>query len=477
MSEFALRLIAENKANYQRGKKASSLDLGNCGLNELPEELFECVWLEELILSNEYWDRKVDGWSKFRNNYEYNIITQIPPAIKNLRNLKLLRMGGDNKERWKINDWTPLESLTNLQSLELCFNRITDGSFLENLTNLNSLDLRVNEIKDIQFLKKLTKLQFLELGMNLISDISILENFPRLEFLYLRNNEISDIKFIDKLKSLKFLDLSFNQIKKISLTFFENIPLEIDLHYEKFRDKEQDLASKRPLVNLEGNTIESPPFDVLNQGREFTIAYLKNKDKRPLNECKIILIGRGSVGKTSLHKRLTKQQFNPKESETHGIRKECWDEGVKTADNKVIKINFWDFGGQHIQQALHQFFYSKNTVYILVLDKRKDENPEDFLEIVRSYGHSSPVLVVYNNYIDLNSKQNIAYDLTPELDSTLRNKYPNIRQIFGVCCGQENDEGIAQLRKYLKGFIPSLDHVRETYPSNWCPHSLGRSHF
>jgi internalin A len=43
MSLLAQQLIAENKAT-----KNPFLDLGNCGLTELPDELFDCVWLENL---------------------------------------------------------------------------------------------------------------------------------------------------------------------------------------------------------------------------------------------------------------------------------------------------------------------------------------------------------------------------------------------------------------------------------------------
>lgn len=43
----ALQIIHEAKET-----RAISLDLGNCGLTELPDELFELTWLEELILSS-----------------------------------------------------------------------------------------------------------------------------------------------------------------------------------------------------------------------------------------------------------------------------------------------------------------------------------------------------------------------------------------------------------------------------------------
>jgi len=45
MSELALQLIRENKQKQARGEDASLLDLGNCGLTEVPEEIGELVWL------------------------------------------------------------------------------------------------------------------------------------------------------------------------------------------------------------------------------------------------------------------------------------------------------------------------------------------------------------------------------------------------------------------------------------------------
>jgi len=54
MTEHALKLIEENKRT-----KATFLDLGNCSLeNELPKELFDCVWLEGLNLGDYFIDDK-----------------------------------------------------------------------------------------------------------------------------------------------------------------------------------------------------------------------------------------------------------------------------------------------------------------------------------------------------------------------------------------------------------------------------------
>jgi internalin A len=66
---------------------------------------------------------------------------------------------------------------------------------------------------------------------------------------------------------------------------------------------------------------------------------------------------------------------------------------VKNGERE-IKVNFWDFGGQEIMHATHQFFLSKRSLYILVLDGRKDEKPEYWLKLIENFGGDSPVLVV-----------------------------------------------------------------------------------
>lgn len=77
MSELALRLIAENPKT-----RNLHLDLGNCGLSELPEELFECTWLESLILGDRgfRWDEEKKEWkyTRSKNQGERNDFSQLP---------------------------------------------------------------------------------------------------------------------------------------------------------------------------------------------------------------------------------------------------------------------------------------------------------------------------------------------------------------------------------------------------------------
>jgi hypothetical protein len=47
MSELALKLIDENKIT-----RATFLDLGNCGLREVPDEIGDLVWIEVLSFAH-----------------------------------------------------------------------------------------------------------------------------------------------------------------------------------------------------------------------------------------------------------------------------------------------------------------------------------------------------------------------------------------------------------------------------------------
>jgi hypothetical protein len=100
---------------------------------------------------------------------------------------------------------------------------------------------------------------------------------------------------------------------------------------------------------------------------------LREERKRSLNEGKLILVGRGEVGKTSLVRRLSENEFRGDESKTQGINITNW---PLRCGSKTLRLNVWDFGGQEIMHATHQFFLTERSVYLLVLNGR--EGAEDF---------------------------------------------------------------------------------------------------
>jgi hypothetical protein len=129
-----------------------------------------------------------------------------------------------------------LEHATNVESLHVGGNQISDISALTGLIHLTHLDLTNNPITDIQPLSGLTNLTELWLPSNQISDISALAGLTNLTFLYLADNQISDISALTGLIHLTFLHLGSNQISDISaLAGLTNLT-ELMLHVNQITD-------------------------------------------------------------------------------------------------------------------------------------------------------------------------------------------------------------------------------------------------
>ena len=95
-------------------------------------------------------------------------------------------------------------------------------------------------------------------------------------------------------------------------------------------------------------------------------------------------------------------------SKTEGIRITNWSLPV---GKDTFRLNVWDFGGQEIMHATHQFFMTERSLYLLVLNGREggeDLDAEYWLKHVQSFGGKSPVIVVLNKIaqqpFDLNYK-------------------------------------------------------------------------
>ncbi|MFK7950579.1 MAG: leucine-rich repeat domain-containing protein, partial [Saprospiraceae bacterium] len=326
MSNLALELIAKEKI-----EKTGRLDLGNCGLTELPEELFELVWLEELYLNFDKYDWENRKWIKSKNQGSKNQISHIPTNFPKLENLKELQI-----HEQPILDFSILNNCKNLVRLNLYDSKTTDFSFLSGLTQLQSLYLSSNQITDISFLSGLTQLQSLVLS----------------------SNQITDISFLSGLTQLQTLDLSSNQITDIS----DLLPL-IKLGKMQLSLEEYDWKGK---INLHNNPIENPPLAIVKEGNEAVINYFKQKEKQgtfPLLEAKLLIVGEAGSGKSSLMKKLVDNTYViPKDGDkamksTVGIKiHEGWTFPYYKDNSIDFITNLWDFGGQEVQYMTHQFF-------------------------------------------------------------------------------------------------------------------------
>jgi len=182
----------------------------------------------------------------------------------------------------------------------------------------------------------------------------------------------------------------------------------------------------------------------------------KTDIKMPLNEVKLLLVGQGSVGKTSVVNRLINDEFNLHENKTDGININNW---LITVNNQKYRLNIWDFGGQEIMHATHQFFLTRRSLYLLVLDCRLEEEEnriEYWLKIIQSFGGDSPVIVI-GNKVDQRSL---------DIDRRgLKRKYQNIKSIIETSC--QSGHGIDELKTIIENEVSKLEHIKNKLLITW----------
>ncbi|MBI4781817.1 MAG: leucine-rich repeat domain-containing protein [Oscillatoriophycideae cyanobacterium NC_groundwater_1537_Pr4_S-0.65um_50_18] len=474
----------------------TELDLSGKGLTDLPSEIAQLTNLTVL-------------------NLFFNQIPAVPDSIAQLTNLTKLNLSGN--QITAILD--SIAQLTNLTDLNLSFNRIPAiPDSIAQLTNLTELYLYSNQIPAIpdsiaqltsltrfslsgnqitaipDSIAQLTNLMVLDIGSNQITVIpESIAQLTNLTGLYLWDNQVTVIpKSIAQLTNLTGLSLSGNQITVIpkSIAQLTNLT-ELDLSSNQISAIPESIAQLSNLeeLDLESNQINllpdclehlpnlkkldlrrnplpiSPEIlgspnleedpgsveDIFNYCRQ-----LRSGKVRPLNEAKLLLVGQGSVGKTSLIERLLHDRYNPLQPQTDGLSVKTWNIQVNSKD---IRLNVWDFGGQEIYHATHQFFLTKRSLYLLVCDCRisEDQNRiEYWLKLIESFGDQSPVIIVGNKKdeqpLDINRK-------------ALRDKYPNIKAILETSC--ETNDGIDALRSAITQEIAQLREVYNLLPLSW----------
>jgi hypothetical protein len=119
--------------------------------------------------------------------------------------------------------------------------------------------------------------------------------------------------------------------------------------------------------------------------------------------------------------------------------------------------NIWDFGGQEIYQATHQFFLTRRSVYVLVCDDRKEDTDFSYwLQVVEMLSDASPLVIVQNE------RQDRTRDINP---GSLRARFANLRAV--VETNLDTNRGLDGVIQSIRKELESLPHVGVGLPATW----------
>lgn len=138
-------------------------------------------------------------------------------GISNLKGLNhLTQLRSLELSNNEITDLTPIQSIVTLEKLKLEANQIEHVESLANLTKLTLLSLRNNSVRDLSSLSQLTKLEKLDVRGNSLTSIDVVAHFSQLKELNLRENAVEVLTPIEQLTELIELNIHTNQISDIS---------------------------------------------------------------------------------------------------------------------------------------------------------------------------------------------------------------------------------------------------------------------
>ena len=355
-------------------------------------------------------------------------------------------------------------------------NQLKNLAGIEKLVNLSSLGLSYNELSNLSRIEKLVNLSSLDLSGNQLSDLSGIEKLVNLSSLNLSGNPLSNLLGIEMLVNLSSLDLTYLDLTYNSLsslywleTFFHLTTLDLSKNntLETLSDKLFKLP-KLASLSLDKTTIIYPPIEQLEPEGEFGEAnlfrvrnYLRQlaEEKDYLYEAKLLIVGEGAAGKTSLMRKIKNPAYKLPETpiaSTEGIDVEPW--FFPFDEQRPFRVNIWDFGGQSIYHATHQFFLTKRALYILVADNRKEDT--DFyywLNVVNTLSDGSPVLLVKNEKDDRPREIN---------ESVLREQFQNFKESYATNL-KTNSKDYSRLLDDIRHRLKQLPLVGSPQPKKW----------
>lgn len=356
-----------------------------------------------------------------------------------------------------ISTLTLTADFKHLQKLDLSKNQLTTLQFATELPDLELLDISYNQTDwaELHLPKGLTHLKYFYAYQSKLKNLVLESPLPNLDTLHLGKNELTNLKLPAGFKALTSVYLANNQLNT-------------------FEMRSADLQTVGRL-ELGENPLSSPPQYIVEGGLEALNIYWREIEEQgdtvELYEAKMIIVGEGATGKTTLFNKLQNPDIdiikNPT-PETKGINlKEGFEIKHSSLGEQVFRAHIWDFGGQELQYMTHQFFLTPRALYVLMMDGRKEAaNLPYWFKIMSLLGkdESDPtdkvhLLAVFNKSANSTG--------TPEYQDILKYYADDFEtQHFEVDLAK-NDRRFKYLKDSIEDSLVSLPIVKSQLPPLW----------
>lgn len=425
------------------------LDLSYNRLASLPESLCGLAQLRVLELHDNQL-AALPGCIGRLNSLEHlgassNQLRRLPPQLSNVSTLVTCSAAENQLSSLPAH----FGRLRALQQCDFSNNSLTSiPESIGQCEQLTQLDLSFNKLKTLpESFCKLRILELLYLGNNcLVSLPDALGSLERLSELYIDNNRLRSLPpGIGDLQALRELYANDNALSTLP-------PSLADL---------SDLSE----LDIDGNPLPEPFFIAYRRGFGDLIQYLGSLggEREQIYEAKLLFVGEGNVGQSSLLGALLGEPFVSDRPTTHGIEIRPLVVDHPRFRGVPIKLNCWDFGGQAVYRVTHQFFFSQRALYLLVWRPREGVELNDVEGWIRRIrlraGLDARVLVVASHCQ--------SDDRIPRIDE------PGFRERFGPTVAgffeidSKTGFGIEALRAAICEAAAKLPHMGEPFSTAW----------
>lgn len=387
----------------------------------------------------------------------------------------------------------------NLQKLDLCGTKLTSLEGIDLPANLQVLDLSYTKLTSLADVKLPMDLQVLDLNDTQMTSLAGVELPKKLQRLYLKNTPLMSLAGVKLPANLLKLNLKLTQLTSLVGVKLPVDIQELDLSGTQIKELPESIRYLKKLkmlslsrmnlaelpdwltelglpfttnpfvdgIRLWGTTVEGVDMSIFDQSQEDILRWFearKKQDDAPLNEIKIVFLGDGDVGKTHTISRLQKDGEIIPESSTGGSTPGiAISDKTYPIDGQDIQVHFWDFGGQDILYSMHRMFMTERTIYVVMVDSRKENcgaQATEWLDTIRSFAGDAPVLLVVNK-TDQNS--NATLDKRGLIE-----KYENLKQIIymSALC-DEPEEFNGKFTDSMVELIRQSDVPKMKWPKNW----------